>query len=94
MNAQLGTCWIGLVSHVVAQFASCHDSFACSGNQPLEDGVEVRLFFGADPITAHLAVRHFFEVECINQLVDRELAFQIRLVSKDKERDAFQGWLL
>jgi hypothetical protein len=68
--------------------------FAGSSNQPLEDSVEVCLFFGADSITAHLSMRDLFEVERIDELVNREFAWQIRLVAKYEERDAFEGWLL
>ena len=73
---------------------SYRNLFAGSGNQPLQDSVEVRLFFGTDSVTAHLPMRHFFEVQCIDELIDRKLARQIRFIAKDEEWDAFQGWLL
>ena len=39
-------------------------------------------------------MRHLFKVERIDELIDRELSLQIRLVAEDEKRDAFQSRLL
>lgn len=60
----------------------------------MKDRIEIRFLFSADAITAHLSVRHGFEVKCVDQLIDGQLVGQIGLVSEDEKGDAFQGWLL
>jgi len=60
-----------------------------SRNQPLQNGVEIGFLFCADAIAAHLSVRHCFEVQAFNQLVNGQLVGQIGLVAKDEQRDAF-----
>lgn len=44
--------------------------FARARNQPLQNSVEVRLFFCADAVAAHLAVRHGLEVQRIDEFID------------------------
>ena len=39
-------------------------------------------------------MRHRFEVQSIDQLVDSELLWEVGFVPQDKKRDAFQSWLL
>ena len=68
--------------------------FLCSSDQPLENSVEIGLFFCADAIAADLAVRNRFEAQSFDKLVYRQLAGKIGLVAKYKKRDAFQCWLL
>lgn len=57
-------------------------------DEPLDDRIEIRLFFGADSIARDLAVADALEVHGVDQLVHRELIWEVRFVSEDQERNA------
>jgi hypothetical protein len=63
-------------------------------NEPLENGVQVGLFFRAYAVAGHLPVGHALQVQGVYQLVYREMATHIGLVAEDQEWNAFHGWLL
>lgn len=63
-------------------------------DQPVQHGVEIGLFFGADAIAADLAVGDGFEVHGFDQLIDRQFDREIGLVAQYQEWDAIQGGLV
>ena len=63
-------------------------------DEPLQNGVQVRLFFRTDAVTGHLSVSYALQVQGVYQLVYREMAAQIGLVAEDQEWNAFHGRLL
>jgi hypothetical protein len=76
--------------HVTStEYQQDNTSFAGSGNQPLEHGVEVGLLFCTDAVAAHFSVRHGLEVERLDELVDGKLVGQVRFVAQDEKRNAF-----
>jgi hypothetical protein len=59
-------------------------------DEPRQHDVEVGLLLGADAVAAHLAPRHRRQVQLLDQLVDREVLGQVRLVAQHQERDAVE----
>lgn len=68
--------------------------FTGSCNQPLQYGIQIGLFFGADPITAYFAMRNGLQIQSFNKLVDRQFVWKVGLVSEYKQRDSIQCRLL
>jgi hypothetical protein len=65
-----------------------------SCDEPLQDGIQVRLFFGAYAIAGDLAMGHALQVQRVDQLVYREMATKVGLIAQDQERDTLHGWFL
>lgn len=59
-------------------------SFARPSNQPLQYRVQVGLLLGTDTIATHLTVCHGFEIQSLNQLINREMIRKIRLVAQNQ----------
>jgi hypothetical protein len=68
-------------------------SSTSSGNEPVQDGVEVGFFFGTDTIAAYFAMGDGFQIHCLDDLIDGQLVGKIRLVSEDQKRDTVQRGL-
>lgn len=56
-------------------------------DEPFHDGLQVGLLLGADAVAADLAMADGLEVEGFDQLVDRQLVRQVRLVAQHQQRD-------
>ena len=65
-----------------------------SRDEPLQNSIEVRFFFGTDAVAGYLTMGHALQVQGFDQLVHREMAAKIRLVTQDQEWDPLHGWLL
>ena len=65
-----------------------------SRDEPLQNSIEIRFLFGTDAVAGYLAVGHALQVQGFDQLVHREMAAKIRLVTQDQEWDPLHGWLL
>ena len=68
-------------------------SLAGPFDQPLQHGIKVGLFLGADSVAADFAMRNRFEIQCLDQLINRQFLGQVRLIAKDEQRDAIKDWL-
>lgn len=63
-------------------------------DEPLQDGIEIGLFFRADAVTRHFPVGYALQVQGVYQFVYCEMAAQIGFVAEDQKWDAFHGRLL
>ena len=64
-----------------------------ASNQPLEHGVEIGLLLCANPVAAHLAVRYGLEIQCLDEVIHRQLVGQIGFIAEHEQRNALQGGL-
>ncbi len=62
-------------------------------HQPLQDGLKVRLLLGRDAVARDLAVGDVLELHDVDELVDRQLVGQVRLVAEHEQGDAVEGRL-
>lgn len=53
----------------------------------MQNSIEVRLLFSADPIAAHFAMSDGFQVHLVDQIVDRQLLRKVGLVPKNQQWD-------
>lgn len=60
----------------------------------MQHSVEVGLFLGTDAVATDLTVSDGLEVHGIDYLVDRQLVWQVGLVTQHEEWDAIQGGLV
>ena len=65
-----------------------------SRDEPLQNGIQVRFFFGTYAVTGHFAMGHALQVQGFDQLVHGEMAAKIRLVTQDQKWNTLHGWLL
>lgn len=65
-----------------------------SRDEPLQNSIEVCFFFSTNAIAGYLAMGHALQVQGLNQLVHREMAAKIGLVTKNQEWNSLHGWLL
>ena len=65
-----------------------------SRDEPLQNSIEIRFLFGTDAVAGYLAMGHALQVQGFDQLVHREMAAKIRLVTQDQEWNPLHGWLL
>ena len=65
-----------------------------SRDEPLQNSIEVGFFFSTDAIAGYLTMGHTLQVQRFDQLVHREVAAKIGLVTQDQEWDPLHGWLL
>ena len=56
----------------------------------MQYSIQVGLLLGADPVAAHFSMRDGFEIHGLDQLIHRQLIWQIRLVAQDQQRDPLQ----
>ena len=52
-------------------------SSTSSCNQPVQHGIQIRLFFGADAVAAHFTMGDRLQIHRVNQLVDRQFIRQV-----------------
>lgn len=65
-----------------------------SRDEPLQNSIQVCFFFGTYAVAGYLTMGHALQVQGFDQLVHREMAAKIRLVTQDQEWDSLHGWLL
>lgn len=83
--------FVGIRARHWVKRTSRASSFAWPLDQPLQHGIEIGLFLGADTVAANFAVGYCLKVECLDQFVNRELFRQVRLIAENKQRNSIKN---